>query len=154
LNKKALVCFIFTVYCVFLAYVLFLRETDGLGMSIEAIKTRFETGANLTPLKTINSYYRAYNSEAISPTTYKLNIYGNVLLFVPMGALLPRLKRLLRPLISTVLNVAAVVVIAEALQLVYGVGRADIDDVILNLSGTVIGWIIFHPRKEKAKQIP
>ncbi|MEO5893249.1 MAG: VanZ family protein [Ferruginibacter sp.] len=75
------------------------------------------------------------------------NIIGNVLLFVPMGILLP----VVFPKINSLKKVAAICLLSslsiELIQL--GLRRlgtyrsTDIDDVILNTIGGVIGWLFF-----------
>lgn len=147
LNKKALIYIIFTLYCAALLYVLFIREADGLGVSLASIGKRLKTDVNFVPLQTLKSYHIAYNAGNLSRTTYVANIYGNTLLFVPMGILLPRITEKLRSLIRFFALMLTVICAVELLQLMYGVGRADVDDVILNVLGAVAGWVLFYPRR-------
>ncbi len=69
---------------------------------------------------------------------------GNVLLFVPLGFLvplvLPRLDRRWR-----VLTVGAgVSLLIELAQLpMPGVRRADVNDLLLNVAGTALGWLLY-----------
>ncbi|MCB9460229.1 MAG: VanZ family protein [Anaerolineaceae bacterium] len=93
--------------------------------------------ANFTPFLTIRRslMYRQFNSV-------NLLIY-NVLAFVPLGLMLPtiiwrRWRWLLVPMIGLLVSVGL-----EAIQLVTTLGEADVDDVILNLSGTIMGYVLF-----------
>ena len=93
--------------------------------------------ANFTPFLTIRRslMYRQFNSV-------NLLIY-NMLAFVPLGLMLPTLiwrrwRWLLVPLIGLLVSVGL-----EAIQLVTTLGEADVDDVILNLAGTIMGYVLF-----------
>ena len=83
-------------------------------------------------------------------------IGGNVLLGVPFGVLLPALFPRLRGLLRVALATALVMVMVETAQGVIVEGRAfDIDDVILNTGGALLGYLLFgrslgralHPRR-------
>lgn len=72
---------------------------------------------------------------------------GNVVMFVPLGAMLPMLSDKLHKLWKTVVALAACSVGIELAQLVVGLGVAgymyrvvDVDDVILNVVGGLIGY--------------
>lgn len=66
----------------------------------------------------------------------------NILMFVPIGLLLPVVFRPLRKLFRVLIVVAVAVLIIEVTQ--HFIGRtADIDDVIANLLGSVIGYGLY-----------
>lgn len=72
---------------------------------------------------------------------------GNVLMFVPLGLMLPLLSARLRRLPSATLALAACSAAIELAQLVVGLAVAgylyrvvDVDDVILNVAGGLIGF--------------
>jgi len=92
---------------------------------------------NLTPFKTIIAYindYREYNS-----TIAFKNLAGNIVLFIPIGVIFPLLfKPLLRFIRFTVFT-AVLIILVELSQMLLRVGSFDIDDVILNTFGAVIG---------------
>lgn len=133
---------IFVLYCFILAAVLFIRESDGLGVSAAAVTKRLETDANMVPFRTIKSYHSAYLNGNMSSMTYYLNIYGNAVLFLPMGIILPKIKPVLSPLWFFIPMIFLIIATVELSQLFCGVGRADIDDVILNISGALFGRIL------------
>lgn len=141
MNKKLFIKVIFTAYCFFLIYVLFMRDNGPIDFSIKGIWERFRYNVNLTPFRTIRSYILALNNGNCSPTTVKLNIIGNAILFFPMGGLLPLLRNC--NLLRTVINIALMIICAEVMQLLTGLGRLDIDDFILNLAGAVAGYLVF-----------
>ena len=76
-----------------------------------------------------------------SPTS-AVNVLGNLLLFVPLGVLLPAAARLLRSPFLLVPVAAAVSALVELTQYAYIPGRAsDINDILLNTAGALAGLI-------------
>ncbi|WP_236060386.1 VanZ family protein [Actinacidiphila acididurans] len=83
-------------------------------------------------------------------------IGGNILLGVPFGVLLPALFPRARGLVRTAAVTALVMILVESAQGALVEGRAfDIDDVILNTLGALLGYLIIgrrlghalHPRR-------
>ena len=136
-------------YCAVLTAVLFFRKSDGLGIGIATAIERLKNGANLVPFDTVERYHRAYSIGSMRFVTYFLNIYGNILLFLPMGIMLPKLFPKVRRYILF-LAVLSMTVLAELTQLLIGVGRFDIDDIILNLAGAVIPLIILKKHRRRS----
>ncbi|MBK5268879.1 MAG: VanZ family protein [Acidimicrobiia bacterium] len=89
---------------------------------------------NLIPLRTIRLYLASTPSRTVA-----VQLLGNVLLFVPLGFFLAYggKQRFLKVFAIGV----AVAVLVEALQFFVG-GSVDIDDVILNSLGGVVGATI------------
>ncbi|WP_318152552.1 VanZ family protein [Paenibacillus terricola] len=69
-----------------------------------------------------------------------LNLLGNIVLFVPFGLLLP-LSAKLNPIVWTLLFAASITML-ELLQLVTKRGMFDVDDIILNVFGFLIGYVV------------
>ncbi|PFH87095.1 VanZ family protein [Bacillus sp. AFS088145] len=85
-------------------------------------------GLNLIPLKMFN--------EFSSVKQFIVNIFGNIILFVPFGFILTSIKRSKKViLIGLFLSVSI-----EVLQFMMSFRTSDIDDVILNTLGTFIGY--------------
>ncbi|MDL2235373.1 VanZ family protein [Christensenellaceae bacterium OttesenSCG-928-L17] len=79
--------------------------------------------------------------RAASSGTFVRNVVGNVLLFMPLGFLLPLLwKR--NGLFSTVVQGALFSILIETIQLFLW-RSTDIDDVILNTFGTLAGYVVY-----------
>ncbi|MFD7868209.1 VanZ family protein [Streptomyces sp. NPDC057682] len=94
--------------------------------------------SNLRPGRSLRLYAEHYTFLAACE-----QMGGNVLLGVPFGVLLPvLLPRRLRVLRTFLVTVAAIVVI-ELAQGALVEGRAfDIDDVILNTAGALVGYLL------------
>lgn len=71
------------------------------------------------------------------------NIVGNLLLFVPIGVLLPVLFMRLRSLVPLLWRSAAISLAIETTQMLTGARAVDIDDVILNTTGAALGFAVF-----------
>jgi glycopeptide antibiotics resistance protein len=94
--------------------------------------------ANFVPLKTILPYLFGHKGLLIAG----INLVGNVALLVPIGFLLPFLYRSMTWKMSVLIGVAVGLAI-EVTQTALKVGIFDIDDVILNALGVVIGYLTF-----------
>ena len=97
---------------------------------------------NLVPFETIALYIRAMIKGTINLNIAIANLVGNFLLFMPMGVYLPFFLKKIRTLLDYVLYMIPVLFFVEIVQLLTKRGSFDIDDLILNLSGAIIGfWI-------------
>jgi len=93
---------------------------------------------NLVPFHTLAIYWRNLGSEF-----WMRNLFGNLFLLLPLGLLgpiaLPALDRWWRIALVALLYSVAI----ELIQLAVPDRSADIDDVIVNLTGAVLGYVIF-----------
>jgi glycopeptide antibiotics resistance protein len=92
-------------------------------------------GANFVPFVTIVPYLLGYKGWIIAG----VNLVGNILPLVPIGFLLPFVYRDATWKKSLVLAVATGLAI-EVLQVLLRVGIFDIDDVLLNALGVMLGY--------------
>lgn len=91
--------------------------------------------ANFVPFKTIMPYLLGENGLLIAG----VNLVGNIALLMPVGFLLPFVYRGHTGKKSLAIAIAAGLSI-ELMQVVLRVGIFDIDDVILNALGTMVGY--------------
>jgi glycopeptide antibiotics resistance protein len=103
-------------------------------------------GGNTVPFQTIRRYKKQYELFKLHlPTSYGIEaqIYGNILIFIPFGFVLPILfKRFRNPLLSIGL-VFFLSLMVEGIQRVFRIGQFDVDDIILNATGGIIGFVAF-----------
>jgi len=101
---------------------------------------------NLHPGSTL----RAYLDQPAFKDAVK-QIGGNVLLGVPFGVLVPVVAPRARGLLRVLLLTAVVMLLVEFAQGALVEGRAfDIDDVILNTTGALIGYVLLGRRLSRA----
>ena len=95
--------------------------------------------ANFIPFKTL--YY--YLSLQENMETGIQNIGGNILLFIPLGILLPLAwKNFASPL--RLLGAAfALSLLLETTQLLFALGNFDVDDLLLNILGALMGFVLY-----------
>lgn len=95
------------------------------------------TAVNLTPFATLRLFYRAGGTAA------KINLLGNLLVFVPLGLLPPIIWKKLRRFVPGILPGFLFSLTVECLQ--YFTGRSvDIDDLLLNTLGAAAGWLLWR----------
>ena len=136
-------CICFILYMGLMIWLLFCRTQ----VWIEGLSYRqmLQENINLKPLYTIKNYVNVILHYPES-TYYRhciINLIGNVLMFIPAGFLLPRLFKPLRKFFPFLLMVLICILFVELLQLFALVGSFDIDDIILNLSGVLMGYLLF-----------
>ena len=84
-----------------------------------------------------------FSDDMVSRAFALSNLLGNIAIFIPMGVYLPLLIRRKSIFVNTVC-VALISAVVEVLQYIFAVGSADIDDVILNTVGGLIGVSLFR----------
>ena len=135
--------FLFVVYAGLLLWLLFDRPVARDPVSDYAQIMR--GNMNLIPFHTIGTYWKVVTRWEFTPLFRHCVIHlgGNVLLFIPIGYFLPRLWSFLRNFFSFLLTCTIAITLVELLQLVTLLGSLDIDDLILNLFGMVVGYLIY-----------
>jgi len=100
-----------------------------------------ERSVNLVPFRTIGDYLADLSGAAHLRAFARQNLLANIVIFVPLGVyavLLNRDKRVWKNL----LIVLGATVLAEAVQTAFKLGHGDIDDVILNCLGGLLGILL------------
>ena len=72
-----------------------------------------------------------------------INIIGNVSLFIPTGIILPILYKRLNTFWKVLFAGAGISLCIELVQLALPNSVTDIDDLILNTAGVIIGYAIY-----------
>lgn len=95
----------------------------------------------LIPFRTITSSMDSFIRFGIDhPASFVL--IANIILFVPMGYLVPFVLR--KPSFLKSMGISFGIIVAiEIIQYVTNLGATDIDDVILNMIGCLIGYMVF-----------
>ena len=135
-RHRVLGAFLFVLYLFGLAYFLFFAEALGRAADIGP------RSVNLTPFLEIRRFWN-YRGQ-VGMKAFFLNTAGNVLAFVPFGFFMPLTVRPRRGLIGSLLGGAAFSLAIETVQFLTSSGSFDVDDIILNTCGSVLGYILFR----------
>ena len=130
--KRRLVLAAFLLYCTVMLWLLFGQRLGAPG----------EASLNLRPFETIRRFlWVLQNSHQLGMVTHAvINLAGNVVMFVPLGLLLPAVWSSLRRFWLWLGSVTGVILMVELVQLATRLGACDVDDVILNLLGAFLGY--------------
>ncbi len=131
---------LFWVYLIIAAKILVFRYplTDILRLWDKRVITFGLSSANFIPFKTIKMYIR-YRSSLNSFA----NLFGNLFILTPLGILLPFAWRKKHSVFLITAVGFLVSMAVETLQLVLGVGAFDVDDLILNTLGVIVGYVLY-----------
>ncbi len=137
-NHKKIVIHEEILNFIFLVYLLMLYE---LLTSTESISY----GINLVPFKEITRYPFMSN-------LFVLNVLGNIVIFIPFGLFVSRHCKLKNIMYIFMISAMSSFII-EYVQL--KIGRAfDIDDIILNVIGGLLGYLIYTGLVSIKKHMP
>lgn len=104
--------------------------------------------ANFIPFKTIKMYIRYYDLPGLRSFS---NLFGNILIFIPVGILMPMVHKASQNIWIMLINAFIFVIGIEIFQLFSAFGAFDVDDIILNCFGVLAGralYQIFLVKKE------
>lgn len=124
---------------IFVIYILLLFEL------LTAADTNTYHGMNLKPFTEITRY-------KFGSRLFNINVFGNIMIFIPFGLFISsylKPKRIFSVFfISTITST-----FVELVQL--RVGRSfDIDDIILNVLGSIIGYLLYIGLKSMKRKLP
>jgi glycopeptide antibiotics resistance protein len=137
---------LFYLYIILLFYFLFFSEQFGREQSANY---RY----NLEFFKEIKRYFNY--RERVGFIYFTVNIIGNVLAFVPFGFLVPLLKKAnwkdnSFAMKKKILNFFSITfssmffsLCIELIQLAFKVGIFDVDDILMNTVGGILGYLLF-----------
>lgn len=127
---------LFYIYLALVAYHLFFSEMMG----------RTEPGDvyryNLHLFSEIRRYLG--NIDKFSFQQFVINIFGNALVFVPIGFWIPMLHKHMSRLIPVAVWSVVLSLSIETIQLVSKVGIFDVDDIFLNTLGGIAGYVLYR----------
>ena len=130
------------VYAVLMLWLLFGQRlgTQDYGSYTQQLADNL----NLEPLKTVRLYLHLLegSQSAYLVRHAFVNLVGNVVMFVPLGYLLCGVYPKQRNFFFFLLCVTAMILVVEGVQYVTLLGSCDVDDLILNLAGAIMGWCI------------
>lgn len=141
INTTRILWWLFGAYCIALFVILFMRKQVDIGLPYwEQVKMSI----NPVPFRSIyGSLYLIINRTNPHLILHEIiSLLGNFVLFVPFGFFIPRLFRRYTAFTRFVLLTFVVLLFVETLQAVTLIGCFDVDDILLNLAGAIIGFFI------------
>ncbi len=87
-------------------------------------------------LKLFSTWGRTYVTRAL--------FIENIIMFIPMGMLLPSAFKRFRKFYKCVFVCFCLTVFIELVQLIFSIGYFELDDIMTNTVGGIIGWLIWR----------
>lgn len=146
--RQPLARFLFVIYGLIMLWLLFGRPQ---GWSAElTYKQMLQQNVNLVPFLTIKNYWYVvrHSNDTDLLRHCLINLVGNVLLFIPIGYWMVRIWPRFRNFFLFLVTCSGLILLVEALQLFTLLGSFDIDDIILNLFGMIIGYFLSLLRRK------
>ena len=101
----------------------------------------FDPGAMFPPKVNLIPFKNLFDYE--SPRKTALNLIGNICMFIPTGIILPIIYKRLDRFWKVLITGALISLCIEIMQLPLNVRTSDVNDLILNTSGVVLGFLIY-----------
>lgn len=144
---------VFVCYILFLIKLLFLSRVSLLDL-FDSQRT-LDRSINIIPFYSIKEYIFS-NSATIKKFAFS-NVVGNIVIFIPLGTYLSLFKNNKR-VITNLLFIFIVSLFIEIIQGLLGIGASDIDDIILNCLGGLVGilgykFLLFILQDEKKVRV-
>lgn len=126
---------LFTMYIITLFYFMFFSERYGRNIGYEGYNY------NLTVFHEIHRFWKYRNVLGLESVV--VNLLGNVAGFIPFGAVLPFLSKKKKNIVLITLLTFEFSLLIEVIQLISKAGCFDVDDLILNTAGGIIGYLLY-----------
>lgn len=138
MKNKKLIKILFYIYIAFLILFVVLKFDDSFERIISLHNSIIENekdglrNINLIPFKSISPYLK----NITEPYAFK-NIIANILVFIPLGFFVSNKNS--KNVFKTLAICLSVILSIELIQLLFKIGFFDVDDIILNFIGSLIG---------------
>lgn len=134
----------FGLYCLLMLWLLF-GQRIGEGMDGSYLQ-QLRNNLALLPFDTMRRFWWVVRNSADTQQIRHafINLAGNVVMFVPLGFFLPAIWSRLRGFWRFGLCVLSVIAAIELLQLFTLLGKCDVDDLLLNFAGAVLGYCLCY----------
>ena len=135
-KREAVLVLMYIDLAVIIRFVFFPRDLiDGHVQSLVFEAAAFPLRINLVPLVHLFDYGNVRDIV--------WNVVGNAVMFIPSGIVLPIVYRQLNSFWKVAAAGAVISLCIEILQLPFPSRASDIDDLILNTLGVVVGYAIY-----------
>lgn len=138
MKNKKLIKILFYIYIAFLILFVVLKFDGSFERIISLHNSIIENekdglrNINLIPFRSISPYLR----NITEPYAFK-NIIANILVFIPLGFFVSNKNS--KNVFKALIICLGVILSIECIQLLFKIGFFDVDDIILNFLGSLIG---------------
>ena len=138
MKNKKLIKILFYIYIAFLILFVVLKYDGSFERIISLHDSIIENekegirNINLIPFRSMSPYLR----NITEPYAFK-NIIANILVFIPLGFFVSNKNS--KNVFKTLVFCLFVILSIECIQLLFKIGFFDVDDIILNFIGSLIG---------------
>lgn len=141
MKNKKLIKILFYIYIAFLILFVVLKFDGSFERIISLHNSIIENekdglrNINLIPFRSISPYLR----NITEPYAFK-NIIANILVFIPLGFFVSNKNS--KNVFKALIICLGVILSIELIQLFFKIGFFDVDDIILNFIGALLGILI------------
>ena len=138
-TRRRIMSLCFVCYCAVMLWLLFIRYRS---IEITDYWYQVSTRVNLIPFSSMGSMLVTLRENPRPDVLWVViyNLGGNIVMFLPLGFLLPELWQRFRRFLPCVGMVALMMTCVELIQLFTLRGFCEVDDVLLNVLGGAIGY--------------
>lgn len=139
-NKRKVMRIIWWIYIVLLFLVVVIKFRGSFSELRERMNyysMENSINYNLVPFKSIGSQIKH-----ISESWALINLLGNIVPFVPFGFLLPIAYKRINSFVKVFSVGLLSVILIEVFQFITKLGSFDVDDIMLNSIGIIIGYFL------------
>lgn len=126
---------VFLLYCMFIRNIIFWYDYRDMEFALF-----FRLRTNFVPFRSIAEYLARAAEGSMNAGYIVGNLLGNFVLGVPLGVLLPCLFPRLQTLAKTLAAAFGFMLVLEVAQFLLRFGAFDIDDLILQMLGCILGY--------------
>lgn len=140
------VTYVFALFDFTILSPLYKRNLISGIMYFKFLKHYLTNECNFIPFHTI-AYYIKYSFVFIENETQSvvlLNLLGNFICFIPFAIFIPYFFKKYKDYKKFALLILLIALGVECLQFITMTGSCDIDDIILNTSGCLLFYLLFH----------
>jgi glycopeptide antibiotics resistance protein len=142
-KTKVILFTLFCVYLVILSKLILFKHIGSFSNLYRYLTPEYDyfnwRSHNFIPFKTI--FYYLFLAE-LNLNIKINNLVGNIMGFIPFGFMLPLLSKRLLSLKMIVVATFCISFSFEIIQLVFMLGSFDVDDLILNTVGGILGFLV------------
>lgn len=149
IKNKRITSIFAIIYILTMIYLLFLMRIDGISEAYELSFTEhLNQYTNFIPFRSISRYSSTLAGGNGSMSVAIINLIGNIIMFIPMGIILPVYFDKARRFFGSVLITIFTILCVELIQFITFTGTFDVDDIILNFFGAIVGFCIWKQYKK------